>query len=125
MALMLMAELGWTTANPPETIARQPCLTFKGDISQVILHRRTEELLAAATVLDDLNQTGLQLLNGGNVVGEDTHLSGLGGDVDLNNILGLVDGLLRQLARFVGRICNRVIAAFSAADYSSSIGDCA
>jgi hypothetical protein len=27
------------------------------------------------------------------VVGEDTHLSRLGGNVDLDNILGLVDGL--------------------------------
>ncbi len=27
------------------------------------------------------------------MVCEDTHLSGLGGDVDLNDILGLVDGL--------------------------------
>lgn len=55
-----------------------------------------EELLAAATVLDDLNQTGLQLLDGGNVVGENTHLSGLGGDVDLDDILGLVDGLVGE-----------------------------
>jgi hypothetical protein len=37
------------------------------------------------------------------VVGEDTHLSGLCGDVDLNNILGLVDRL-RQLARLDARL---------------------
>lgn len=61
---------------------------------------RTEELLAGTVLLDDLNQTGLQLLDGGHVVREDTHLSGLGGDVDLDDALGLVDGLLRQLARF-------------------------
>lgn len=53
---------------------------------------RTEETLAAA-LLDDLNDTGLQLLNRRDVVGEDTHLTGLGGDVDLDGILGLVDGL--------------------------------
>lgn len=56
-----------------------------------VLH--TEELLAAAALLDDLDQTGLQLLDGGDVVGEDTHLSGLGGEVDLDDILGLVEGL--------------------------------
>jgi hypothetical protein len=53
---------------------------------------RTEELLAAG-LLNDLDQTGLELLNRGNVVGEDTHLTRLGGDVDLDDILGLVDGL--------------------------------
>ena len=55
--------------------------------------KRTEELLGAAALLDDLDHTGLQLLDGGDVVGEDTHLSGLGGDVDLDDILGLEDGL--------------------------------
>lgn len=55
--------------------------------------KRTEELLAAARLLDDLDQTGLQLLDGGHVVGEDTHISGLGGQVDLDDILGLVEGL--------------------------------
>lgn len=37
--------------------------------------KRTEELLAAAALLDNLNQTGLELLNGRDVVGENTHLS--------------------------------------------------
>lgn len=55
--------------------------------------QRTEELLAAAALLDNLNQTGLELLNRGDVVGENTHLSGLGGKVDLDDILGLVEGL--------------------------------
>lgn len=45
---------------------------------------RQEELLVAALLLDDLNQTGLQLLNRGNVVGQNTHLTGLCGEVDLN-----------------------------------------
>lgn len=47
---------------------------------------RTEELLAGTTLLNDLNETGLELLNGGDVVGENTHLSGFGGDVDLDTI---------------------------------------
>ena len=55
--------------------------------------RRTEELLAATGLLDDLNKTRLQLLNGGNVTSEDTHLSGLGGNVDLDAVGGsLVQG---------------------------------
>lgn len=59
------------------------------------LRRHTEELLAAAAVFNNLDQAGLQLLDGGDVVGEDTHLSGLGGNVDLHDTLRLVDGLLR------------------------------
>lgn len=51
---------------------------------------RTEELLAAARLLDDLNETRLQLLDGWNVVGENTHLSGLGWDVDLHTVLSSV-----------------------------------
>lgn len=57
------------------------------------LGQHTEVLLAATALLDDLNQTGLQLLDGGDVVGEDTHVSRLGGQIDLDDILGLVDGL--------------------------------
>lgn len=56
-------------------------------------HRHTEELLVTAGLLDDLDDTGLQLLDGRNVVGEDTHLAGLSGDVDLDDILRLVNGL--------------------------------
>lgn len=47
---------------------------------------RTEELLAATGLLNDFDKAGLQLLNGWNVAGEDTHLAGLGGDVDLDAI---------------------------------------
>jgi hypothetical protein len=54
---------------------------------------RTEELLAWAALLDDLDESWLQLLDGWNVAGEDTHLTGLGWDVDLDDVLGLVDGL--------------------------------
>jgi hypothetical protein len=53
---------------------------------------RTEKLLAA-TLLDDLDEAGLQLLDRRDVVRENAHLAGLGGDVDLDDILGLVDGL--------------------------------
>ena len=45
---------------------------------------RKEELLVAAGLLDDLDQTRLQLLDGRNVIGEDTHITGLGGKVDLD-----------------------------------------
>lgn len=50
-----------------------------------------EELLGGSGLLDDLDQSWLELLNGWDVVGEDTHLSGIGGDVDLDDILGGVD----------------------------------
>lgn len=33
------------------------------------------------------------------MVGEDTHLTGDGGDVDLDDILGLVDGLYAAITR--------------------------
>lgn len=61
--------------------------------ARVHRYKHTEVLLAATALLNDLDQTGLQLLDGGNVVGEDTHVTRLGGQVDLNDILGLVDGL--------------------------------
>lgn len=48
----------------------------------------TEELLAGAAFLHDLNETGLELLDGGNVIGEDTHLTGLSGDVHLDTVVG-------------------------------------
>lgn len=48
--------------------------------------KRTEELLAAGGLLDNLNEAGSQLLDGGNVAGEDTHVTSLGGNVDLNAV---------------------------------------
>lgn len=45
-----------------------------------------EELLAATLLLNDLNQTGLQLLNRGNVVGQNTHLTSLCGEVNLDTV---------------------------------------
>jgi len=47
-------------------------------------HALTEELLAAATFFNDLDQTRLQLFNGWNVVRQDTHLARFRRDVDLN-----------------------------------------
>jgi hypothetical protein len=47
--------------------------------------------LLAAGLLDDLDHSWLELLDGWDHVGEDTHLSGLSGDVDLDDILGGVD----------------------------------
>ena len=45
--------------------------------------RRTEELLAPTTLFNDLNQARLQLLNGRDVVGKNTHLPRFSGYVDL------------------------------------------
>ncbi len=58
-----------------------------------VIVSRTEELLAAAALLDNFDQTRLQLLDRRNVVGQDAHLTGLGRDVDLDHILRLVDRL--------------------------------
>lgn len=46
----------------------------------------TEELLAATRLLNDLHEAGLQLLNGWDVLCEDTHLSRFGRNVDLHAI---------------------------------------
>ena len=59
----------------------------------------TEELFASTALLDDLNQPWLQLLNCGNVVGENTHLSRLGRYVDLHTKLDAVS----RIALTVGR----------------------
>lgn len=48
--------------------------------------KRTEELLGLAVLLNDLNGAGSQLLDARNVAGEDTHVSGLGGNVDLDTV---------------------------------------
>ena len=102
---MLRTELGWTVANPPDTIeivhsACGPLYDEPEEKSRVRsepkLISRTEEALAVATLLDDLDQTRLELLDGGHVVGQNTHLSGLGGNVDLDDILGLEDRLRRN-----------------------------
>lgn len=53
----------------------------------------TEPLVDLATLLDDLHNTGAESLDRGNVVGEDTHVTGRGGDVDLGDTRGRVDGL--------------------------------
>lgn len=45
-----------------------------------------EELLAAALLLDDLDQTRLQLLNGWHVVCQDTHVAGFRWEVDLDAV---------------------------------------
>lgn len=55
----------------------------------------TEVLLVGTALLEDLNETGLELLDGGNVVGEDTHLTGGGGDVDLGTMIAEVGQYLR------------------------------
>ena len=47
----------------------------------------TEVLLGGTTLLDNLDETGLQLLNRGNVVGKHTHLTGGGGNVDLGPVI--------------------------------------
>lgn len=60
---------------------------------QTTRSKRTEKLLRAAALLNDLDNTGLELLNRGHVVGKNAHLARLGWDVDLNDVLGLVDGL--------------------------------
>ncbi len=82
-------------AKPPDTVVNPSvflCRPAQFVVPDAVV-LRTEELLAAAALLNDLDQAGLQLLDGGNVVGEDTHLSGFRGDVDLDDILRLVDRL--------------------------------
>ena len=47
---------------------------------------RTEVLLGGTALLNNLDEARLQLLDGGNVVGKDTHLTGGGGEVDLGPV---------------------------------------
>jgi hypothetical protein len=48
---------------------------------------RTKELLAAAGLFDDFDETGLELFDGGNVVCEDAHVASLSWDVHLDAVL--------------------------------------
>jgi len=43
-------------------------------------------LLASTRLLDDVDNARSELLNGGDVVGEDTHVSRLSWDVDLDTV---------------------------------------
>ena len=45
-------------------------------------------MLASARLLDDVDNARSKLLNGGDVVGEDTHVSGLSWDIDLDTVYG-------------------------------------
>ena len=56
------------------------------------VQQRTKELLNSAGLLH-LNNARSEGLDGRNVVGEDTHLARLCGNVDLDNSLRVVDGL--------------------------------
>lgn len=56
----------------------------------------TEELLASAALLQNLNETGLELLDGGDVVGENTHLTSFGGDVDLDTVVVEESSVIRS-----------------------------
>lgn len=92
---MLSLEPGWTVAKPPDTARHQLVLSTLIFVYSVrylsVLHPalshvsvgRTEELLGTAGLLDDLDNAGLELLDGRDVAGEDTHLTALGGDVHL------------------------------------------
>jgi hypothetical protein len=51
-------------------------------------------LFAAAALLNNLDESRLQLLDGRNMVCKNTHFTGFSGDVDLDDIGRLVDGLL-------------------------------
>lgn len=70
-----------------QRLAMMDQLIFRANQSCV----RTEELFASTTLLNYLNETGLQLFNGRNVVCKHTHLAGFRGNVDLDDILRLVD----------------------------------
>ena len=69
---------------------------------------RTEELLVSARLLNDLHKSRLQLLDGRYVGCQDTHLSRLGGDVDLYAAISISVLRLRLLlhprsARRIGK----------------------
>jgi hypothetical protein len=80
-ALMLRTEFGCTIANPPDTVIFVSNLTSPKDGVGP-----TEELFAATSLFNDLDKTRLQLFYRGDVLGEDTHLPGLGGHVHLYTV---------------------------------------
>lgn len=64
----------------------------------------TEPLVRLSTLLDNLYDTGTESLDSGNVVGEDTHVTGSGGEVDLGHGGRGVDGLVLAVvtSRLIG-----------------------
>lgn len=67
----------------------------------------TEVLLGGTTLLKDLNEAGLQLFDGGNVVGENTHLTGGGGDVDLGPVVAKDSSVFREQRTWTRRAKKR------------------
>ena len=51
------------------------------------LWAHTEELFGSAALFDDLDKAWLQLLNGGDVIGKDTHFSRFSRNIDLDTIV--------------------------------------
>ena len=86
------------------------------EISRRARTGRTEVLLGGATLLNNLNETRLQLLDGGNVVGKDTHLTGGGGDVDLGPVVAKVRQSRHSREGAGGRRCFKNIHAGRAVD---------
>lgn len=65
---------------------------------------RTEELLGSTGRLDDLDETGSESLDGGNVVGEDTHVTRSSGDVTGSHRSQRGPVVSASLAAGVGRL---------------------
>lgn len=116
---MLMAEPGCTVANPPDTAS----LVSRGPLHDVSIRlnvgQHTEELLGAATLLNNFDNTRLELLDRWDVVCEDTHLARFRGDVDLDDVLGLVDGLAFEAISSAPSIIQRTAAGQLSFEVSS------
>ena len=80
--LMVSLLLGWTVAKPPET--RKHCLL--NTPTPLDTSRRTKELCRRVARLNDLYNSGTNGLNARDVVGEDTHVTSCGWQVNLNYI---------------------------------------
>ena len=81
---MLRTESGCTIANPPDT---DPALD--GTMWSGMSHGRTEKLFGASALFNHFNKTWFKLLDGRNVVREDTHFTGFSWQVDLDAAHGL------------------------------------
>lgn len=79
---------------------------FSASFTEMV-SQRTEELLAATALLNDLNKTWLKLLDGRNVAGKNTHLSGLGWDVHLHAVSP--SALYSHAASLVSRYRSRAL----------------
>jgi hypothetical protein len=106
-ALMHNWDWGWTIAKPPDTATKHRKDVDVSNRSKSLgslgygaiepsmsrgLRKHTEELLGSSALFYDLDKAWFQLLDGGDVIGKDAHISWFSSNIDLDTIVSPLEG---------------------------------